>query len=176
MRISILSILPVLCSALGAVSAADPKEISTRYEVELNGKKTVVDTSGSKIRVGNKSYPIAIRQLETKSFNDGQISFDFPSRLSSSKEVEDELWTWDFNGDHVYFAVFRPDKEHSKAFSESYVDSLKKTYPAETPVKSSGVTLHLGARQISGTRFELTLVGQNIVQEIFNLEVQGQWY
>jgi hypothetical protein len=176
MRIPTALILAAHFLWLTGLLAAEPTEVTTRYEVELDGKKSVVPGSGSKITVGNKAYPINIRELETKTFDDGSITFDFPAHFSCLKEVEAEFVSWNFNGDNVYFALFRPDKETSEDFASNYADVLKEEYPTDTPIKNSGISLRLGSKQISGTRFEPSFAGQVLVQEVFNIEVNGQWY
>jgi hypothetical protein len=176
MRIPTVPVLAAHFLMLTGLLAAEPKEVTTRYEVELDGKRSVVPESGSKITVGNKSYPINIRELGTKTFEDGAVSFDFPAHFSCLKEVEAEFVSWNFNGDNVYFALFRPDKETSEDFASNYADVLKEEYPNDTRIKNSGISLRLGSKQISGIRFEPSFAGQVLVQEVFNIEVNGQWY
>ena len=57
--------------------AEDPPEVEASFEAQIEGKKFLVRASGEKVEIGGRSYAISLRELETKTFNDGITRLSF---------------------------------------------------------------------------------------------------
>lgn len=165
------ALLVVFFSQVGF--SAEVREVSQGFELTVDEQKFVLTNAVSKIEIDGKERQVAVRPLEAKTFDDRLVSFQFPSHISVVKEEEPEYTMWDFNGDDVYMALTKAPQAESRDFADNYPQTLREQYEG---AKTSKTKLQLGADELTGTRFEVSLVGSTIVQDVYSFEVEGQWY
>lgn len=173
---------PILRSTIAAILLTgtpllpnEPPEVSSKYEIQLDGRKSVVGSSGGKVKIGGKPYDISIRQLETMTFDDGIVSFDLPSELSRKKELDEGTSVWTFSRNVAHLIIFRPGKAESKSFADAYSDALMQHYESEGGARKSEIKQRFGDKDVPGVRVEAKMT-EDILQDVFRIEVGGQWY
>jgi hypothetical protein len=117
---------------------------------------------------------LAAREKPEKTFNDGNLSFAFPSTHAVSKEVEAGITTWTLDGQDNVLILLRVGGADSKETARETVAALKAQYGAGA--KQSDCRLALGKESVAGKRLTARLAGETINQEIYEFTAANAGY
>ena len=157
----------LFCLGLFGFSHADAEQsdVSESYEITLGGQKIIADSGVStNIVVDGKKLAVSVQGLPFKKFDDGDISFMFPTRHAVEKEQTETDTTWTLDGQDNVITVH---KVNDMNLADNLVAELKRGYGKGTKVDKC--QCWFGSNKINGQKISAKLAGQTIVQEIYNL-------
>ncbi len=150
-------------------------EVTTTYEVVLNGQKFIVNTeSTTNVVVESKKLALSVRETPLKKFSDENLSFSFPAAHAVLKEEEADITTWTLDGQDNVLMVYKIKDMDPAEFVEEMTKSLKETYGRKT--KQTSCKGAFGNETLDGQRITATLAGETITQEIFGLKAGTAGY
>jgi hypothetical protein len=117
---------------------------------------------------------LAAREKPEKTFNDGNLSFAFPSTHAVSKEVEAGVTTWTLDGQDNVLILLRMEGADFKEVAQETVAALKAQYGAGA--KQSNCRLALGTESVPGKRITAQFADETINQEIYELNAANGGY
>lgn len=150
-------------------------ELLDEYTLELDGKSVDVRAGeATTLEVGGKKVRAKVTAKPDKLFRGGGVSFRIPREYSLESDAEPdgtESWMLDGNNGVVHLARFR-NAAAPKHVIRDTVEALTGQY-GKANIKTSNASLNLGGRAHGGTRLNVQIVGQNLVQDVFAFEAGG---
>ena len=138
------------------------------YILNVNGKEYSVN-EGEDLKIdGNLNNPtVTVRTADYRKFDNGTISFNYKSNATYQFEETSGNKTWTFNGsDDVVFLFEMGVKVKIEAIVEQVISQFgKKNCRVETASKK------IGDKMVSGKKINVTLAGQKLVQEYYDLDL-----
>ena len=136
------------------------------FMLNVNGKEYNV-TEGHELKLeGNFNSPtVSIKMADYRKFDNGVVSFNYKSSATYQYDESPGNKTWMINGNDDVVFVFELDgRVKVDAIMEQVITQFgKKNCKMETASKK------IGDKTITGKRLNITLVGQKIVQEYYEL-------
>lgn len=150
-------------------------EVTTTYEITLNGQKFNVNTeSATNVIVNGMTLKLSARENPEKTFSDGNIAFNFPATHAVSKEIEDEVTTWTLDGQDNILILLKMTGVDPADVGKETIRNLKRQYGTKS--KLSDCKLALGGEMFSGKKITATLAGATISQEVYELKAGSDGY
>lgn len=161
-------IIGILLLALGA-NCASAREVTESYDVTIDGKKfSVTGGAVTNLTVGDKKVAIGVERAKFKRFDDGKVSFLFPSDFSVEKDDDSGMTMWSLDGNSSVIMLYQLPKEiEADEFAENVVKDLMKTYGKGAKLEKC--ERQLGAKTVKGKRIEAKFAGESIVQEVYDI-------
>ncbi len=166
-------LLIFLLARLGFVTHA--AEITTTFEVTLNGQKFSVNAEASiNVMVDGKELKLSACEKPEKTFSDSNISFAFPATHAVTKEVADTVTTWTLDGQDNVLILMKMKGVNPSEVGKETVQALRKQYGAKSKVSNCSITL--GSETVIGKKITAVLVGELINQEVYELLTSSDGY
>ncbi|MEM9820561.1 MAG: hypothetical protein AAF985_05795 [Bacteroidota bacterium] len=137
-----------------------PKSI---FIIQVNGKEQVL-SEGQDYQI-DANTSISVKLADFRQFDIGTISFDYPSNFGFSYE-EDlgyKNWTLDGNDFLIFYFEFDAKVEKTEFINEMLVQFGEGNYQVEEK------PINVGAKLTDGTRANISILGQIITIECFEL-------
>lgn len=161
-RIALIAI-----SLMLACSAASAGEVTESYDVSVDGKKFTIDGAVTNLTVGSKNVAIGVQRSKFKKFDDGTLSFLFPSDHAVKAEKEaDGMASWTLDGQDTVIMVHRLKDMDAQTFVKDVLNSMLETYGKSAKVEDC--QKQFGPNLVKGKRINATLAGESITQDIFS--------
>jgi hypothetical protein len=159
----------------GASLAIYAGEVTTTYEVTLNGQKFNVNAEATtNVMVEGKELKLSAREKPEKTFSEGNISFAFPAAHTVSKEVEGEVTTWTMGGENNALILLKIKGVDPGEVGKETILSLKKQYGSKSEQSNCRTTF--GKETVNGEKITAVLVGETINQEVYELKAGSAGY
>jgi hypothetical protein len=170
-----LRLTPLCLSLLTGGFQTSAGEITTIYEITINGQKFGMNAeSTTNVVVDGCKLSLAAREKPEKTFSDGNLTFAFPSTHAVSKDVEAGVTTWKLDGQGNVMLLLRVEGADSKGVAQESVAALKAQYGAGA--KQSHCQLAVGEESLPGKRLTAVFAGVTVNQEIYEFNAGTAGY
>lgn len=154
---------------------AEAGEVTTTYEVALNGQQFLVEANvATNVLVEGREWKLSVREKPERTFNDGDISFAFPSTHALTKEVDSGITTWTLDGEDSVLILIKLKGSDASGVANETVKSLLKKYGAKS--KQLNCQVMIGRETLSGKKVTALLVGETITQEVYAMKAGPNGY
>ena len=142
------------------------KEPETNFELIINNKKYVI-VEGKELNLDTLIRPkIVVRQSSYKNFENSSLIFEYPKHLSFEFDESVALNTWTLTGNSTVVIVFQMA---GKGFLETLVTAICEKF-GEKNCKIENFEKKLGPKLCKGKTLRITLVGQTLLYDCYELE------
>lgn len=148
-------------------SNTNNSEPKATFEVTVNGKKYNV-SENEDLKLDTLLKPtISIKLSDYKKFKSSAISFDYPRHLSYTFEQDYAYKSWTLSGNSLVVLVFEMDVNTPLT---SLVSEMIKKFGKKNCVVED-FEKELGHKMCTGKKINVTLAGQKLVLECFELKL-----
>jgi hypothetical protein len=143
--------------------------LKTTYELIINGEKHLV-TEGNTLNLeGDFENPaISIKPSEYKTFDNGNITFDFPSYFTYESEKQVEIHSWTFSGIDYVIMYF---EYTSKVGINDFIYAMTLQFPS-SPSQTEPIKMELGKKTLTGKRMVINFDSFKIVWNLLEYEYE----
>ncbi|MEM6684880.1 MAG: hypothetical protein AAF617_03705 [Bacteroidota bacterium] len=160
-----LSLFLIATTYFAHAQQTDPtKAPKTNLVVTINGKEYKMSEGQQVLRDGNL---ISVKFADYKIFDNGSIRFEYPRHFSFEYESDIGYKNWSFNGNNFVIMYFEIASGTLNEFVKEISGQFGKgNYTIKRTTKA------LGNRVLGGRRIDVKLVGEKLVLELFEIEMQ----
>jgi len=142
------------------------REPETNFELLVNDKKYVIG-EGKELNLDTLIKPkIVVRQSSYKKLENSSLTFEYPKHLSFEFDESVGLNTWTLSGNSTLVMVFQMA---GKGLLETLVTSISEKFGKKN-CKIENFEKKLGAKMCKGKTLRITLVGQTLLYDCYELE------
>jgi len=160
----ILMLLAYTGYAQGNAETANPPAV---FLLQLNGKEYTLNEGEATNLDGNFNNPsVVVKMADYRKFDDGKISFRYKSNSAYKYTESVGAKTWTFAGDCTVL-LFELD---GNVKMDVIIESVMGQFGKEN-CKLEPASRLIGGKQIAGEKINVSLAGQKLVQEYYQLEL-----
>lgn len=150
-----------------AADGANPPAI---FVLTVDGKDYPI-TEGEQVKLeGNLNNPTAsVKMANYRRFDNGTVSFNYKSNATYSFSETNGSKTWTFDGSDAVVFLFELD---GQVKVDAIVDNVVKQFGKKN-CRVESVSKRIGNRMVTGKRINVTLAGQKLVQEYYDIDLGG---
>lgn len=142
-------------------------ESKSIFELKINSEKyTLIEGDELILDSKLKKPKISIKLLDLKKFNNGNISFDYPSNFSFEFEESEGYKNWTFDGNDYAIMIFDIDGETEVI---DFINNMISQFGKEK-CKTENVQIEIGNRKLDGIKLSVELAGQNLTIDFLQYE------
>ncbi len=148
---------------------SDPtKEPKAGIVITINGKEHAV-SEGEKVTQDGTTVSVSL--ATAKKFNNGTISFDYPTSFGFEYEESYGYKNWTFDGNNFVIMYFEIAEENTL---DSFVDEISGRF-GKSNCTIEKTTLQLGERELLGKRINVNLMGEKLTLDLLEIKMkEGQ--
>lgn len=152
-----------------AKPADHDEEPPLELTIEIDGKAADVQLDrATTVEVNGKQVEIRLTAKPDRLFQGGGVSFRYPRQHAFAVERDEGTTTWTFDGnENVLMLLHYALALDADELAREVADSMVAQY-GEGNSRTRATSIDLAGRQRQGTRVEATVVGENVVQEVFS--------
>ena len=145
---------------------SDPtKEPKAAIIVKINGKEHTV-SEGDEIKQDGTTVSVTLSA--SKTFNNGTISFEYPTSFAFEYEESIGYKNWTFDGNNFVIMYFEISEENTL---DSFVDEISGRF-GKSNCKIEQKTLQLGKRELNGKRINVNLMGEKLTLDLLEIKMK----
>ncbi|MGH1385666.1 hypothetical protein [Kordia sp.] len=141
------------------------KEPKAGLIVTINGKKHTI-SEGETIKQNGTT--VSVKIADSRTFNNGTISFSYPSNLGFEYEEDFGYKNWMFDGNNFVIMFFEIMQGSS---FDSFVNEIAGRYGREN-CKIEKTSMSLGGRELYGKRINVNLMGEKLTQDFLEIPMK----
>jgi len=122
-------------------------------------------SEGEELILNPPSSKIKIELLNYKKFDSGTVSFHYPSNFAFESDKDYGYTNWSFDGSDVVVLYFEIDNDTKM---QEYIDMMIEQFGKKN-CKTEKKQIQLGGKLLSGTRINISLVGQLLSLEFYEI-------
>jgi len=137
------------------------------FQININSQQyTLVE--GDELILDDKidKTKISVKLLDFKKFDNGDISFDYPSNFSFESEESEGYKNWNFDGNDYVISVFEIEGETTV---KDFIDSMIEQFGKEN-CSTKDIQIELGNKKLNGIKLKVELAGEKIVIDWLKIE------
>jgi hypothetical protein len=161
----------LLLLTISAIFAQDKNnnpflEPKNQFKVEVDSKEYFY-SEGDELEINHSATKskLKIELLGFKKFDSGTVSFHYPSNFAFEVDKDFGYNNWTFDGNNVVILYFEIDNDMKM---QEYIDLMVEQFGKKN-CKTEKKQIQLGNKTLSGTRINITLVGQLLSLEFFEI-------
>ena len=140
------------------------KEPKAGMVVTVNGKKHNI-SEGEEINQDGNTISVAL--ASSKRFNNGAISFEYPTSFGFEYEASFGYKNWTFDGNNFVIMYF----EIASGTLDSFVDEIAGRFGKKN-CKIERTSLQLGSRELEGKRINVNLMGEKLTLDLLEIKLK----
>ncbi|WP_420572150.1 hypothetical protein [Kordia sp.] len=140
------------------------KEPKAGMVVTINGKDYKISEGEEIRRDGNT---ISVTLANSKTFDNGTISFDYPTSFGFEYESSFGYKNWTFDGNNYVIMYF----EIAVGTLDSFVDEISGRF-GKSNCKIEKTSLQLGSRKLKGKRINVNLMGEKLTLDLLEIKMK----
>ncbi|MBC8753410.1 hypothetical protein H2O64_01925 [Kordia sp. YSTF-M3] len=146
---------------------SDPtKEPKAGIVITINGKEHKV-SEGDEVKQDGATVSVAL--AKSKRFNNGTISFDYPTSFGFEYEESFGYKNWTFDGNNFVIMYFEVAEENTL---DSFVDEIAGRFgKGNCTIEKTSLTL--GGRKLLGKRINVNLMGEKLTLDLLEVKMKG---
>ncbi len=122
-------------------------------------------SEGDELILNPPSSKVKIELLKYKKFDSGTVSFHYPSNFAFESDKDYGYTNWSFDGNNVVVLYFEIDNDTKM---QEYIDMMIDQFGKKN-CKTEKKQMQLGGKMLSGTRINISLIGQLLSLEFFEI-------
>jgi hypothetical protein len=122
-------------------------------------------SEGDELILNPTSSKVKIELLNYKKFDSGTVSFHYPSNFAFESDKDYGYTNWSFDGNNVVVLYFEIDNDTKM---QEYIDMMIDQFGKKN-CKTEKKQMQLGGKMLSGTRINISLIGQLLSLEFFEI-------
>jgi len=165
-KFTLLSLFLVGNMYLAQAQKSDPtKEPKAGIVVTINGKEHNV-SEGEEIKQNGTTVSVALAKVKT--FDNGTISFDYPTSFGFEYEESFGYKNWTFDGNNFVIMYFEIGEENTL---DSFVDEISGRF-GKRNCTIEATSLQLGKKELSGKRINVNLMGEKLTLDLLEIKMK----
>ncbi|EDP97785.1 hypothetical protein U8527_05525 [Kordia algicida OT-1] len=167
MKFSLTLLSLFLIGSIHFVNAqkADPsKEPKAGMVVTVNGKDYKI-SEGEKVQ--HDGNTISVTLANSKTFNNGTVSFDYPTSFGFEYETSFGYKNWTFDGNNFVIMYF----EIAEGTVDGFVEEISGRFGKQN-CKIEKTSLKLGSRELFGKRINVNLMGERLTLDLLEIKMK----
>lgn len=173
-RTLIGTLLCLLCSCLQGQE--EIREITSEFIATIDGREVRLPSGSEKIvEINGKRVSMVVRESPTKKFDNGEISFQFPSGHATAKGGVAPVTRWSFRKGISVLLVARLPSGEAQSLEEEMIARLYEQFGKEK-CKAEKLTTSLGKEKLEGTRLVVPVLRKELIQETLRFSTSDADY
>ena len=147
------------------------KDSKSIFQININSQQyTLVE--GDELMLDDKidKTKISVKLLDFKKFDNGSISFDYPSNFSFESEESEGYKDWNFDGNNYVISIFEIE---GGTTVKDFIDNMIEQFGEEN-CETENIQIELGNKKLNGIKLKVSLAGEKIIIDWLKIETIGE--